>query len=561
VSKTTAAVRDETARPGISFVEAFRAAHGRAPRVLHVGNIANNAYLNAKILNRHGFDCDVICHDYYHIMGCPEWEECDVTGPIADHFRPDWTALQLGGYQRPRWFAQGPREFCIEYLIAKRRGDQAKAEDLWAALGWSNHTTRLRGGILDLGALRFRLWLLWLRAAGMASRARHLPDAYRATWQKLTGGSSTRPIWLRLTLTLVAPVALLVVWALRLTSIRQDQSLTEAWTKRFRSLFPSRQDQLTADDLRPHLGTIDQWSRLFACYDIVQAYATDVVLPMLAGKRPYLGFEHGTLRVFTMADNSTSRLTALGYRLADHVLITNGDCLEYAHQIGVTSYTAMLHPFDDEFMKTVEGNRDELHRKYRSDYVFLCPLRHDWEIKGTDKYIRALPAIVQQLGRRVKVIMTEWGGQVEQSRELAAALGVGDLIAWSPPLNRIQLVRHLKSVDIVFDQIALPCFGGTAPQAIASKVPVIMSYDPVSTEWLIPEPAPILTAWSAEEIAASVCAALDPAWRAEYERRGVDWYERFHSSRQVVDKHAEAYMKVCREAGLLAEVFSTAKPS
>ena len=51
----------------------FREAEGRAPRVLHIGNIANNAYLNAKILNRRGFECDVICYDYYHIMGCPEW--------------------------------------------------------------------------------------------------------------------------------------------------------------------------------------------------------------------------------------------------------------------------------------------------------------------------------------------------------------------------------------------------------------------------------------------------------------------------------------------------------
>jgi glycosyltransferase involved in cell wall biosynthesis len=163
-----------------------------------------------------------------------------------------------------------------------------------------------------------------------------------------------------------------------------------------------------------------------------------------------------------------------------------------------------------------------------------------------------LPAIVRSIGRSVKLIMTEWGSQVDESRRLAEALGVADLIAWSPPFNRVQLIRHLKSVDVVFDQIALPCFGGTAPQAIASNVPVIMSYDPVSTEWLIPEPAPILTAWSADEIATAVRAALDPAWRAQYETRGQNWYKRFHSSQQVVDKHAAAYLKVCRDTGLLS---------
>lgn len=33
------------------WLEAFRARHGRAPRILHIGNIANNAYNNAKLLD------------------------------------------------------------------------------------------------------------------------------------------------------------------------------------------------------------------------------------------------------------------------------------------------------------------------------------------------------------------------------------------------------------------------------------------------------------------------------------------------------------------------------
>ena len=82
----------------------------------------------------------------------------------------------------------------------------------------------------------------------------------------------------------------------------------------------------------------------------------------------------------------------------------------------------------------------------------------------------------------------------------------------------------------------------------------------MSTEWLIPEAAPILTAWSADEIAASVCAALEPEWRARYEARGQDWYQRFHSSQQVVEKHAEAYLEVCRATGLLAPAAAPALP-
>ena len=37
-----------------------------------------------------GIDCDVLCYDYYHIMGCPEWEDADFTGSVTDDFRPEW---------------------------------------------------------------------------------------------------------------------------------------------------------------------------------------------------------------------------------------------------------------------------------------------------------------------------------------------------------------------------------------------------------------------------------------------------------------------------------------
>ena len=117
-----------------AFVAEFRARYGRAPRLLHVGNIANNAYLNAKFLNRAGFDCDVICYDYYHLMGCPEWEDADFDGQVVDQFRPDWSSLDLRGFERPRWFVQGAPYLCIDYLIAKRTGDEKQARRLWKAL-------------------------------------------------------------------------------------------------------------------------------------------------------------------------------------------------------------------------------------------------------------------------------------------------------------------------------------------------------------------------------------------------------------------------------------------
>ena len=72
-------------------------------KVLHIGNIANNAYNNAKFLRRTGIEADVLCYDYRHIMAEPEWEDAEFDGEV-DEYHPDWTRVDLQGFKRPEWF-------------------------------------------------------------------------------------------------------------------------------------------------------------------------------------------------------------------------------------------------------------------------------------------------------------------------------------------------------------------------------------------------------------------------------------------------------------------------
>lgn len=97
-------------------------------KVLHIGNIANNAYLNAKILNKYGIKSDVLSYDYYHIMGCPEWEDADFVGDYGDDNAPNWSKLDLQGFKRPDWFVQGRKITALKYLIAKNEGSFFKTK-------------------------------------------------------------------------------------------------------------------------------------------------------------------------------------------------------------------------------------------------------------------------------------------------------------------------------------------------------------------------------------------------------------------------------------------------
>jgi hypothetical protein len=84
-------------------------------RILHIGNIANNAYLAARSERRLGIDSHVISLDYTHIMGSPEWEHCRISRQQSEHFSQDFTDCSCE-FSRPNWFHSGSTVDVLETI-------------------------------------------------------------------------------------------------------------------------------------------------------------------------------------------------------------------------------------------------------------------------------------------------------------------------------------------------------------------------------------------------------------------------------------------------------------
>jgi glycosyltransferase involved in cell wall biosynthesis len=531
------------------WLEEFERKHKRPLRVLHIGNIANNAYINSKFLNQAGLQCDVLCYDYYHIMGCPEWEdvEFDPSG-IQDQNRPNWPRVNLNGYSRPKWFVQGPLKWCLRYLRLRNQGKMRSARLVWMVLSLCNGTrdSFLARPVLDLLG-RFRNLPFHVARSFYELRRVLLMWFFLATRAAARPPRLLRPLY-RFGRKLLSPMARIF----RTCSGIKKPSHPDPYQdfldrakylkQEFARVFPTRKDRLVSKDLLPYASITGPCREVFDYYDIIIGYSLDGILPLLAGKRPYACFEHGTLRTFTMEPTGQCRRTALCYRLADHVFITNGDCIDYAERLNLPRYVTTLHPIDEKAIEKLEGRSGQIREELGVRHVFLCPLRHDWKIKGADIYIRALPDIRDAIGDDFRVLMTQWGADLQASKDLARQLGVFENILWSPPFSRVALHRMMKSVDIVFDQIALPHFGATAPEAIAAGTPVIMSYDPASTSRIVEKPAPILSAWSPQDVVRQVQKALEPAWRKKYQEEAAAWVRDHHSHRRIL----KDFLGVCR---------------
>lgn len=567
------------------WLRSFNQRYGRPPRVLHIGNIANNAYNNAKLLIRAGLDCDVICHDYYHIMGCPEWEDADFEGPIEDQFLPDWGRVDLNGFQRQRWFAQGPFEDCVRYLMTRRTGDEKGSAWLWQVL-CDSHPAKVARAAKTLAeadrpqaTTTASMWLALKHRLGAL-----LVGAYRPPWgQKLVSlrrwkfplgalifypARIAHDLSVFLLLFCLAPV----MFPLKLVKVgnrwirnspqRRAARSVQYWRHRFleraqalvvmfRRQFPDRPDQLSLLDLEPLHSRFSLWTGLFQHYDIVQAYSTDPIYPLLAGK-PYFAFEHGTLREIPAHETSQGRCTALSYSEAAHVFVTNSDCVDAAKRLVGERFTFINHPYDEDHGENLSGWQElrcRLMGELDADFLFFFPTRHDWvdgtgyADKANDVFLRAFCQL-RKNGHRVGLICCRWGANVEHSQAMIAQQGFTKHVLWFEPMGIVRFEKTAKAAHVVVDQFKLGAFGGILFKAMSLGVPMCTFLDEDEMVRQFGEMPPVINCRTED----AVIEAMTPLIRnrdalGELSTAGRRWIKQHHACANTVIAQLSAYMQ------------------
>lgn len=78
---------------------------------------------------------------------------------------------------------------------------------------------------------------------------------------------------------------------------------------------------------------------------------------MIAGV-PYFAFEHGTIRDIPYKNDAEGRCTAIAYREAEHIFVTNFDCLASAEMLASGQFTLINHPYDEDHGLAVKGHEE-----------------------------------------------------------------------------------------------------------------------------------------------------------------------------------------------------------
>jgi len=294
----------------------------------------------------------------------------------------------------------------------------------------------------------------------------------------------------------------------------------------------------------PSRKRFEQW---FEGYDLIQAYATEPIHAwMFASGRPYIAFEHGTMREIPFEDSGRGRLLSLAYRKASKVLITNPDVMTSAQRLGLKNFQFIPHPVDEtKYHPFRTSLRDRLVNQYQTNLILFAPSRHNWALKGNDLLLNAFARLLESIPQKPILILSEWGQEVDRSRRLIEALDVGARVVWTPPLNKMKLIDFYNASDIVLDQFTIGTFGTVTPEAMACGKPVMLHFDREVHNWCYAEMPPIIAAKTVAEIFEGLIRLVsDPGLRSAIGQSSREWIVKHHGWELVADRQIGIYREL-----------------
>lgn len=494
-------------------------------KILHIGNIANNAYLNSKILNDIGHDNHVLNSDYYHIMGCPEWEDIDIQPRVLNDFSPKWFKVNQN-YERPKWFVQGPLDLCLDYLISYNLNNADQA-NLWHALGEFN---RLRPRSFSEKVFYV---CRGIRNKGISLIVKISGERFHSLKRKIFN--------------LIVPgYSKQIINSQSSKNFIKD--LSPQLIAEFNEIFNDRADPLILEDILLYQRDVIKLRRVLSFYDVVCCYGTNTYLPLIAGVNDYVAYEHGTIRDLPFQNSSIGRITALAYAKAKAIHMTNADSIKQATKLN-NKVVFGCHGFiigEAQKKAAQYGDisllRTRLGLKLKKGLTILQSTRQHWDIKGNDKFLKSL-ADLKMYSKDFNVILIEWGSDLKKSKNFIRANGLQDNVHWISPLSKPQLLKLYQEVDVIIDQFNIPCIGATPLEIFAVRGGALITYlDDTLMENFYGETIPLINCSDSYQISEALKNIINGSISVSLVKENCfRWLKKTHSPEVIAKQLLKAF--------------------
>lgn len=561
--------------------------------VLHVGNIAHNAYFNELILRKSGRPGCVVNFDAYHFASSPQWLELSKREidrkSLGDDFFPNFFQFENSKELQPDFFFQGPLYQVFSCLYSLGTNNFNVNNPLFKTSRTLMDFARYKCIYKKNYSESYSVWddktfaqslndlnvhTTWIKVLNEGFRL----DKYRYQFinhLNIIGGLELKTVNFPLPLAYIngllspffneneslSPLLRLKAYykeALkRLKSSQQEGLKFKSATiikKAMSNLNfmkalgivqisedvydPTQREDLKGLNTYPYHQVIPYWDCIRSFFDFQIFYGSHALLASLSIRRkPYAAYEHGTIRSIPFQDNDFGRLVKHAYENANIVMITNADYFYANNKLNFDKQKIVYipHGFDDnsciDFLNKFKKSTD------KNDIIkFFAPSRHDWvngndgNSKGNEIIVKAVKKLVDDRQINFLVTMLEYGNDVQATKNLIEQLELNDYFEWKPTMIRKELWSFYLNSNAVLDQFYIPAIGQIGVETIALGVRLINADDGSMTKFF-GEKSPILSANTPEEVAKLMMNIMaDPNDKLGVGDYGRAWFARNHSS-------------------------------
>ena len=242
-----------------------------------------------------------------------------------------------------------------------------------------------------------------------------------------------------------------------------------------------------------------------------------------------------------------ARLQRVAYQNSDAIFLYNDPTLpELLKKLGITKWHNFNMPIDMKKYRPLQNQKLEelidpkIAEKTKNKIVMLMPSRLDFEVKGSDKALRAFARLIK-MRRDVFLVMMEWGADLGKAKKMISELGITDYVYFHPyVVSKPRLVRLINAVDIILDQFGpAGMYGTTTIETLSCGKPLIINIDWQKMQSYFDSKPPVMYARTEDEILDAMSALCNSEYREEIGKKQREWVISNHSAEKNLSKIIE----------------------
>ena len=397
-------------------------------KVLHIGNVANNAYLNSKILNTNNnfISSDVISFNYSHIMSLPIWEDGEMNEYFGSQNNP---YFKKNTFKNPNWFISGSLIECIIRAKARRH----KKKYIRIIFSFINYIFK---NLHIYGFLRIKILSFFFK------------KLLRLRVNKQSKKSINNTV--------------------SVNDYKNEYIISNL----LKSVFECY-------DLIIAYGTMPNYVYLSKTKtkDIAYEHGTLRSIPLensSLGKLTKLSYQNASYVFITNPDviNSVTKLNLKNFSFIPHPINESFESNKANMSINMTKqYFKIFHPTRHHWSDEKDPNNE------KSNDVLIYAIKD---------LITTHPEI------NLEVCFIEWGKHVSKSKKLIDELKISKYIDWKKPLPYKPYMQEMMNSHVVVDQFFIGSLGSISTKALAYGKILISFYETKKNSWALPNQPPII---------------------------------------------------------------------